>query len=307
MVGQAAQRGRVAAPERGRAILRRGALVLICLLAVAARLNKVVRFGDDLHDWASPGTPLFDQRTARELAGGGFPTQHAASHPALSAAAALAHWLVSLAMAVDLQYVCAAIVPVVSAPCCILVYALGKEVSSDAVGLVAAGLFALLPASTAAMVSFSAQGLSLLPMQLSLYFYLRALKGELSSGTICNAVAAASSITLVSLTWRPGAVFMAYLLPFHVSHAYTRRCVLTAVRKGLAHACDMPQVIASREGSAFWVRPSIWELELEQTELTGARNVQGHYKAPKHIGSLCDSLPSWHRTVSLAPGYNPPC
>ena len=86
MVGKADQRGRIAATERGRALLLRGTLVLICFLEIAARLNKVVRFGNDLHDLSSP-------------------------------------------VAVDLQYVCAAIVPVVSAPCCIIVYALGKEVS----------------------------------------------------------------------------------------------------------------------------------------------------------------------------------
>ena len=89
------------------------------------------------------------------------------------------------------------------------------------------------------MVSFSAQGLSLLPLQLDLYFYLRALKGEHSNGTICNAVASASNITLVSLTWRPGAVFMAYLLPFHVSHAYIRGCILAGMRKGLVNDCDV--------------------------------------------------------------------
>ena len=70
MVGKADQRGRIAATERGRALLLRGTLVLICFLEIAARLNKVVRFGNDLHDLSSPGTPLFDLRAARELAGG---------------------------------------------------------------------------------------------------------------------------------------------------------------------------------------------------------------------------------------------
>ena len=215
-------------PESGKAcvLLRRVTLVLVCVLAVAARLNKIAKFGNDLHDVSSPGTPLFDLRAARELAGSGAPTQHAPSHPALSAAAAAAHRLVSLVVGVDLQDICAALVPGVSALCCVIIYALGKEVSSDAVGLVAAALFALLPASTVAMVSFSAQGLALVPLLLALLFYLRALRGEpLSSGAICNAAAAACNIICVSLAWRPGAVFVAYLLPFHVAWNNIWGCV----------------------------------------------------------------------------------
>ena len=215
-------------PESGKAcvLLRRATLVLVCVLAVAARLNKVARFGNDLHDVSSPGTPLFDLRAARELAGRGAPTQHAASHPLLSATAAAAHRLVSLVVVVDLQDVCAHLLPLVSALCCVIIYALGKEVSSDAVGLVAAALFALLPASTVAMVSFSAQGLALVPLQLALFFYLRALRGmPFSSGAICNAAAAACNIIWVSLAWRPGAVFVAYLLPFHVAWNNIWGCV----------------------------------------------------------------------------------
>ena len=128
MVGKADQRGRIAATERGRALLLRGTLVLICFLAIAARLNKVVRFGNDLHDLSSPGTPLFDLRAARELAGGAvFPPS---MQPVIRHCQLQRRSLTGLfRMAVDLQYVCAAIVPVVSAPCCIIVYALGKEVS----------------------------------------------------------------------------------------------------------------------------------------------------------------------------------
>ena len=44
------------------------------------RAPQVVRYGPDLHDAASPGTPLFDLRAAEEMAAAGsLQAQHAAS------------------------------------------------------------------------------------------------------------------------------------------------------------------------------------------------------------------------------------
>ena len=211
------------APEPSRTIvmMRRATLALAAAVAVTCRLHKFVRFGRDLHDAASPGTPLFDLRAARELAASGIPSPHASSHLALSASAALAHRVISVFVAVDLEDVCATLVPVASGLCCILAYVLGKEVcSDDGMGLAAAGLFALLPACTAATINFSAQGLGLLPLQLTVLFYVRALRG---ARLVENAVAIFGCFLLLALTWRPGSIFLAHLLSFHASFVNFRR------------------------------------------------------------------------------------
>lgn len=207
--------------------LRRCILLLICGLALVCRLHKVAVVGTgDLHDGASPGTPLFDYRAALEMATGIIPPQHAASHPGLAVAAALAHWLLGAAgMAVDVQDVCALLVPVCAALSCVLMYVLGKEVSGDdAVGLVSAALLAVLPALTASTVSgsFGAQGLALFPLLFLILYYLRALKGEQIAHSISSASAASVALVLVSLTWRAYAVFLSFLIPFHI--AYLNLC-----------------------------------------------------------------------------------
>jgi len=193
----------------------------------AARIaSQVVRFGPDLHDAASPGTPLFDLRAAEEMAAAGsLQAQHAASYPVLAAVAAASHRLLGLAgLSVQLQVVCALLAPVCAANCCLLVYAMGKEVGEDkAVGLIAAGLFALMPASTSSTASgsFGAQGLALFPMIFTLLFYLRAIKADRAVDSAAHASIAAAGLIVLALTWRPYALFLSYVFAFHA--AYTGR------------------------------------------------------------------------------------
>lgn len=187
--------------------------------------TQVVRFGPDLHDAASPGTPLFDLRAAEEIVSGSLRPEHAASHPMLAAAAAAAHRLLGLAgISVQLQDLCALLAPVCAATCCLLIYRLGEEVGDDpAVGLIAAGLFALMPASTSCTTSgsFGAQGLALFPLISTVLFYLRAIKGERAWACVGNACIAAGGLIMLSLTWRPYALFLSYLFPFHAAYAFT--------------------------------------------------------------------------------------
>jgi asparagine N-glycosylation enzyme membrane subunit Stt3 len=182
---------------------------------------QVARFGYDLHDMASPGTPLFDLRAAREMTSIGI--QHDASHPPLVAVAALSHWLLGLlGITCQLVAVCALVIPVCAANSCMVMYHLGKEFSTDdAVGLLGAAFLAILPASTASTVSgsFGAQGLAFFPLLLTILFYLRALKSERTMRSVAYAAAASAALMLVALTWRPYALFLLYLIPFHVAFA----------------------------------------------------------------------------------------
>ena len=96
-----------------------------------------------------------------------------------------------------------------------------KEVcSDDGMGLAAAGLFALLPACTAATINFSAQGLGLLPLLLTVLFYVRALRG---ARLVENLGGTFGCFMLLALTWCPGSIFLAHLLSFHASFANFRR------------------------------------------------------------------------------------
>jgi asparagine N-glycosylation enzyme membrane subunit Stt3 len=200
-------------------LLRRLILIQVCGLAVLCRLGKVARFGvDDLHDPGSPGTALFDYRVAVDLSAGKLP-DHAASHPGMAFTAALSHWLFNAAgMRIDCQTVCALLVPAFAAPTCLSMYVLSKEVTGDAgIGLVAAVLLAVLPASTVSGANFSAHGLALLPFLLTLVFYLRALKRERLEDCAMFTAFASVTLVLVAITSRPLAMFLVLLLPFHAA------------------------------------------------------------------------------------------
>ena len=220
------------------------------------RPAQVVRFGPDLHDAASPGTPLFDLRAAEEMAAGTLRPAHAASHPALAAVAAAAHRLLGLAgLSVQLQDLCALLAPVCAATCCPLIYWLGKEVGDDpAVGLIGAGLFALMPASTSSTASgsFGAQGLALFPLISTVLFYLRAVKGERAWDCVGNACIAAGGLVILSLTWRPYALFLSYLFPFHA--AYTFSTGFTSLLPN-PHTPPVPQPAALPGPSALRPQP----------------------------------------------------
>ena len=204
------------------AISYSASLLIVSLTAVLNRLPKMLRFGSDLHDVASPGTSLFDLRAAKQLSEGAVPLHHAASHPGLAVSAAVAHRLLSvLGLSVDLKDVCAVIAPMSAAISCVVIYFLGMEISGDSsVGMLSAELLALLPASTAATVagSFGAQGLAVSPLLVSILYYLRAIKQNRPRDSAACAAVAGVSLLLTSLTCRAYSLFLSYLFPLHVAY-----------------------------------------------------------------------------------------
>ncbi|OTF83909.1 hypothetical protein BLA29_004666, partial [Euroglyphus maynei] len=201
-------------------------LVISASLAFLVRLFSVLRFESVIHEF----DPYFNYRTTRYLAENGFYSFHnwfdnrawyplgriigGTIYPGLMVTSAvLFNLLQMLSFPVDIKDVCVFLAPLFSSLTTIITYALTKELSDEASGLVAAAMISIVPGYISRSVagSFDNEGIAIFCMLLTYYLWIKAVKtGSIFWSCLCSL----AYFYMVS-SWG-GYIFLINLIPLHV-------------------------------------------------------------------------------------------
>ncbi|XP_027199622.1 catalytic subunit 3A of the oligosaccharyltransferase complex [Dermatophagoides pteronyssinus] len=201
-------------------------LVISASLAFFVRLFSVLRFESVIHEF----DPYFNYRTTRYLAENGFYSFHnwfddrawyplgriigGTIYPGLMVTSAvLFNLLQMLSFPVDIKDVCVFLAPLFSSLTTIITYALTKELSNEASGLVAAAMISIVPGYISRSVagSYDNEGIAIFCMLFTYYLWIKAVKtGSIFWSCLCSL----AYFYMVS-SWG-GYVFLINLIPLHV-------------------------------------------------------------------------------------------
>lgn len=190
------------------------------------RLFSVLRFESVIHEF----DPYFNYRTTRYLAENGFYSFHnwfddrawyplgriigGTIYPGLMVTSAvLFNLLQMLSFPVDIKDVCVFLAPLFSSLTTIITYALTKELSDEASGLVAAAMISIVPGYISRSVagSYDNEGIAIFCMLFTYYLWIKAVKtGSIFWSCLCSL----AYFYMVS-SWG-GYVFLINLIPLHV-------------------------------------------------------------------------------------------
>lgn len=196
------------------------------ITSFASRLFSVLRFESVIHEF----DPYFNYRTTKYLAEEGFYSFHnwfddrawyplgriigGTIYPGLMVtSAAFYHVANFFNVTIHIREVCVFLAPVFSSFTVMVTYLLTKELRSEAAGLVAAALIAVVPGYISRSVagSYDNEGIAIFCMLLTYYLWIKAVK----SGSIAWAAGCSLGYFYMVSSWG-GYVFLINLIPLHV-------------------------------------------------------------------------------------------
>ncbi|MFW9935207.1 MAG: STT3 domain-containing protein [Candidatus Thorarchaeota archaeon] len=236
------------------------ALLIICIVAVAIRLLPMVGFETMIRAF----DPWYNLREVEYILENGFGAWFGwydtttwipwgrniprSSYPGIPFTAALMFLAFqSLGISIDVMTVVVLFPAIMGVFGVIAIYALGVEVSSKEVGLLAAFFMAILPAYVQRTIAgfFDNEAVGILAILLTLFFFIRALR----KGSIASAMLGGLSLGYLSASWSVYLylfqIFAIFALVMVLLRRYSRRLLLSysgVVLTGMAIAVCVPRI-----------------------------------------------------------------
>ncbi|XP_076819857.1 dolichyl-diphosphooligosaccharide--protein glycosyltransferase subunit STT3B-like isoform X2 [Clavelina lepadiformis] len=218
--------GSLSSPGAQKSLIAVIVLTLCCIIAFSSRLFAVIRFESIIHEF----DPWFNYRATHRLSTYGFydflnwfderawyPLGRIVGgtiYPGLMVTAGLLHWILnSLHITVHIRDVCVFLAPVFSGFTSIATFFLTREIWDSGAALFAACFISIVPGYISRSVagSYDNEGVAIFALQLTYFFWIRALK----KGSIFWSVCTALSYFYMVSAWG-GYVFIINLIPLHV-------------------------------------------------------------------------------------------
>ncbi|KAI7686427.1 hypothetical protein SSS_06247 [Sarcoptes scabiei] len=183
-------------------LLRIVILIIAAILAFIVRLFSVLRFESVIHEF----DPYFNYRTTKFLSENGFYKFHnwfdemawyplgriigGTIYPGLMITSTIIfNVLESLSLPIDIRNVCVFLAPLFSSFTTIITYALTKELSDEASGLIAASLISVVPGYISRSVagSYDNEGIAIFCMLLTYFMWIKSVKtGSVFWSVLCS-------------------------------------------------------------------------------------------------------------------------